>query len=45
MSFDPKQKVLSGTPPREAKGEYPVELIAKDQFGGVARTVVLVKVG
>ncbi|MEI7788755.1 MAG: MBG domain-containing protein [Chlorobiaceae bacterium] len=45
MSFDPKLKVLSGTPPQEAKGEYPVELIAKDQFGGVARTVLLVKVG
>ena len=45
MSFDPKQKILSGTPPPDAKGEYKVELIAKDQFGGEARTVVLVKVG
>ena len=45
MSFDPKQKVLSGTPPPQAKGEYPVEIIARDQFGGVARTVLLVKVG
>ncbi len=45
MSFDPKQKVLSGTPPQEAKGEYHIELIAKDQFGGEARTLLLVNVG
>ena len=45
MSFDPKQKVLSGTPPQDAKGDYQVELIAKDQFGGEARTVVFVNVG
>ncbi len=45
MSFDPKQKVLSGTPPQDAKGKYQVELIAKDQFGGEARTVVFVNVG
>ena len=45
MSFDPIQKVLSGTPPKDAKGDYQVELIAKDQFGGEARTVVFVNVG
>ena len=45
MSFDPKQNVLSGTPPQHAQGEYRVELIAKDQFGSEARTVLLVKVG
>ena len=45
MSFDPAQNVLSGTPPQHAKGEYRVELIAKDQFGSEARTVLLVKVG
>ena len=45
MSFDPKQKTFSGTPPEEAKGEYQVELIAKDQFGGEARTVLFVNVG
>ncbi len=45
MSFDPRYKVLSGNPPQEAKGEYQIELIAKDQFGGEARTVLLVNVG
>ena len=41
MSFDAKQKVLSGTPPKDAQGEYQVVLIAKDQFGGEARTLLL----
>jgi len=45
MTFDPGQKVLSGTPPKDAKGEYPVELIATDKFGGEAKTLLLVKVG
>jgi hypothetical protein len=45
MSFDPVQKVISGTPPKEATGEYQLELVAKDQFGGEARTTVLIKVG
>ncbi len=45
MSFDPVQKVISGTPPKEATGEYQLELVAKDQFGGEARTTVLFKVG
>jgi hypothetical protein len=45
MSFDPGQKVLSGTPPEKAKGEYQVELTAKDQFGGEARTILVVNVG
>ena len=45
MSFDPERKIISGTPPKEAAGEYRVELIAKDQFGGEVLTVVLIKVG
>jgi hypothetical protein len=45
MSFDPVRKVISGTPPKEATGEYQLELVAKDQFGGEARTTVLIKVG
>ncbi len=45
MSFDPKRKVICGKAPKEAKGEYRIELIAKDQFGGNARSVVLIKIG
>ncbi len=45
MSFDPVKKIISGTPPKDAIGEYRIELIAKDQFGGEVRTVVLVKIG
>jgi len=45
MSFDPDQKVISGTPPDDAIGDYLVEVIAKDQFGGEIRTTVMVKVG
>jgi filamentous hemagglutinin family protein len=45
MSFDPKQNVISGRAPKEAQGEYRVELIARDQFGGEARSVLLVKIG
>jgi len=42
MSFDPVQKVISGTPPNNAIGNYKIEVIAKDQFGGEMRTTVLV---
>ena len=45
MSFDPVQKILSGTAPKEAIGDYRLELVAKDQFGGEVRTAVLVKIG
>ena len=45
MTFDPVRKIISGTPPKEAAGEYRVEIIAKDQFGGEVLTVVLVKIG
>ncbi len=45
MSFDPVQKILSGTAPKGAIGDYQLELVAKDQFGGEVRTVVLVKIG
>ena len=45
MSFDPERKIISGTPPKEAAGEYRVEIIARDQFGGEVLTVVLVKIG
>ena len=45
MSFDPVQKVISGTPPNDASGNYQIEIIAKDQFGGEMRTTVLVIIG
>ncbi len=45
MSIDSERKIISGTPPKEAIGEYRVEIIAKDQFGGEVLTVVLVKIG
>jgi filamentous hemagglutinin family protein len=45
MSFDPKRKVISGIPPKEAKGVYRIELVAKDQFGDHARSIVLIKIG
>lgn len=45
MSFDPERKVISGRAPKEAKGEYRIELLAKDQFGGKALSVVLVIIG
>jgi filamentous hemagglutinin family protein len=45
MSIDAERKIISGTPPKEAAGEYRVEIIAKDQFGGEVLTVVLVKIG
>jgi hypothetical protein len=45
MSFDPERKVISGRAPKEAKGEYRIELVARDQFGSETRSVVLVKIG
>jgi len=45
MSIDPELKIISGTPPKEAVGEYRVEIIAKDQFGSEVLTVVLLKIG
>ena len=45
MSFDPVQKVISGKAPKEAKGVYRVELVAKDQFGEHTRSVLLIKIG
>ncbi len=45
MAFDQNQKVISGKAPKEAKGVYRVELVAKDQFGDKARSVVLIKIG
>ena len=45
MSFDPVQKIISGTPPAGATGDYQVEMIARDQFGGEIRTTLLLKVG
>ncbi len=44
ITFDPERKVISGIPPQEAKGEYQVELIAKDRSGEEARTILLVEV-
>ena len=45
MTFDQNQKVISGKAPKEAKGIYRVELLAQDQFGDQARSVVLIKIG
>ena len=45
MSFDPVRKVISGKAPKEAKGVYRVELVAKDQFGEHARSFLLIKIG
>ena len=45
MSFDPKRNVITGKPPKEAKGVYRVELAAKDQFGDHARSLLLLKIG
>ena len=45
MSFDAARMVITGTPPKNAKGEYRVELVARDQFGGKASTVLVVRVG
>ena len=45
MTFDPHLKVISGKAPKEAKGVYRVELVARDQFGDQARPVVLIKIG
>jgi filamentous hemagglutinin family protein len=44
MSFDPKRKIITGNPPKEAKGVYRVELVAKDQFGDEARSFLLIKI-
>ncbi|HIJ97414.1 MAG TPA: hypothetical protein HPP94_17110, partial [Desulfuromonadales bacterium] len=45
MSFDPVRKVISGTPPSSANNEYEVLIIARDQFGGEAKTILKVKTG
>jgi len=45
MTFDPNRKVISGKAPKEAKGIYRIELLAKDQFGEEARSVLLIKIG
>ena len=45
MSFDPNQNVISGMPPNDAQGVYRIELVAKDQFGNHARSVLLIKIG
>lgn len=45
MTFDPHRKVISGKAPKEAKGLYRIELIAKDQFGEEARSILLIKIG
>ena len=44
ISCDAAQKRISGTPPKEAVGEYRVEVIAKDQFGGERHTTLLINV-
>ena len=45
MTFDQNRKVISGKAPKEAKGVYRVELVAKDQFGEEARSTVLITIG
>ncbi len=45
MRFDRNQKVISGKAPKEAKGVYRVEVLAKDQFGKEARSILLIKIG
>jgi hypothetical protein len=45
LSFDPKLRVISGKAPKEAKGEYLIELVAKDRFGDETRSVMLLKIG
>jgi len=45
MSFDRNQKVISGKAPKEAKGLYRVKVLAKDQFGEEARSILLIKIG
>jgi hypothetical protein len=45
MAFDSVRKIVSGTAPKGVSGEFKIILIARDQFGGEARTVLRVKVG
>ncbi len=45
LSFDPKLKVISGKAPKEAKGEYRIELVSRDRFGSERRSILLVKIG
>ena len=45
MSFDPVSKVITGTPPAGAVGEFEIKIIAKDQFGGEAQTLLKMNVG
>ena len=45
MTFDPDRKVIIGKAPKEAKGIYRVELIAKDQFGDQTRSILVIKIG
>ncbi len=45
MTFDSNRKIISGKAPKEAKGVYRVELLAKDQFGEEARSILLIKIG
>jgi hypothetical protein len=45
MSFDPVRKIITGTPPQGISNEYEVTIIARDQFGGEAKTVLRINVG
>ncbi len=45
MTFDLDRKVIIGKAPKEAKGIYRVELIAKDQFGDQTRSILVIKIG
>jgi hypothetical protein len=45
MSLDPVNKLVTGTPPQGATGEYKVVVTATDQFGGNAKTELNVNIG
>ena len=43
--FDPANKVITGTSPQGLTGELDLILVANDQFGGEARTMLKIKTG
>ena len=45
MSFNPVRKVITGTPPKGVGGEYQITIIARDQFGEEAKTVLRINIG
>ena len=45
MTFNPVRKVITGIPPKGVAGEFLIKIIARDQFGGEAQTVLKMNVG